>query len=211
MRLLYGRKLIGGPRSYGSGRAITIELSTYAVARLIYSSLCSLDLFVADAGGGWDWAVPDAEVHAFVNDLERPLGTYLYGRRMYEVMAAWETLDDPAPAMRDFASIWRAADKVVYSRTLRSVTTSRTRLERSFSADAVRALKESSSRDLGIGGPGLAAEAIRAGLVDEWHFIVFPVLVGAGKAALPSVRVDLSLVDERRFGNGAVFLRYRTA
>ena len=181
------------------------------MARLIYSTLSSLDHYVADSDGKWEFAVPDAEVHAFVNDLERPIGTYLYGRRVYEVMAVWETLEDPAPEMRDYAELWRAAEKIVYSRTLRGVTTSRTRLERSFDAEAVRTLKESSERDLGIGGPTLAAEAIRAGLVDEWQFLLSPALVGGGKPSLPDgIRIDLELTDTRTFANGTVFLRYRT-
>jgi dihydrofolate reductase len=181
------------------------------VARLIYSTLSSLDHYVADSDGKWEFAVPDAEVHAFVNDLERPIGTYLYGRRVYEVMAVWETLEDPAPAMKDYAAIWRATEKVVYSRTLRKVSTSRTTLERRFEPEAVRALKASSERDLGIGGPTLAAEAIRAGLVDEWQFLLSPALVGGGKPSLPDgIRIDLELTDTRTFGNGAVFLRYRT-
>lgn len=181
------------------------------MARLIYSTLSSLDHYVADADGKWSFAEPDPEVHAFVNAQERGVGTYLYGRRIYEVMAVWETLDDPAPEMREYAEIWRAADKIVYSRTLRNVTTSRTRLSPRFEPDAVRALKESSERDLGIGGPELAAEAIRAGLIDEWQFILSPALVGGGKPSLPDgVRIDLSLVDVRRFEGGAVFLRYVT-
>jgi dihydrofolate reductase len=181
------------------------------VARLIYSTLSSLDHYVADSDGKWEFAVPDAEVHAFVNDLERPVGTYLYGRRVYEVMAVWETLEDPAPAMNDYAAIWRAAEKVVYSRTLRKVSTSRTTLERRFEPEAVRALKAASERDLGIGGPTLAAEAIRAGLVDEWQFLLSPALVGGGKPSLPDgIRIDLELTDTRTFDNGVVFLRYRT-
>jgi dihydrofolate reductase len=181
------------------------------MARLIYSTLSSLDHYVADADGKWGFAEPDPEVHAFVNAQEREVGTYLYGRRVYEVMAVWETIDDPAPEMREYAEIWRAADKIVYSRTLRNVTTSRTQLSPRFEPSAVRALKESSERDLGIGGPELAAEAIRAGLIDEWQFILSPAIVGGGKPSLPDgVRVDLSLVDVRRFANGAVFLRYVT-
>ena len=181
------------------------------MARLIYSTLSSLDHFVADVDGKWEFAEPDPEVHAFVNDMERPLGTYLYGRRVYEVMTVWETLEDPAPEMRDYAEIWRAADKVVYSRTLRKVSTTRTTLQRRFEPDAVRALKDASERDLGIGGPTLAAEAIRAGLVDEWQFLLSPALVGGGKPSLPDgIRIDLELTDSRTFGNGTVFLRYRT-
>lgn len=181
------------------------------MARLIYSTLSSLDHYVADSDGTWEFAEPSPEVHAFVNDMERPIGTYLYGRRVYEVMTVWETLEDPAPEMTDYAAIWRAADKIVYSRTLRKVATTRTTLERRFEPEAVRALKESSERDLGIGGPTLAAEAIRAGLVDEWQFLLSPALVGGGKPSLPAgVRVDLELTDTRTFANGVVFLRYRT-
>ena len=151
-------------------------------------------------------------MHAFVNDLERPIGTSLYGRRMYEVMAAWETLDANEPFMRDFAAIWRAADKVVYSTSLEAVSTSRTRLERVFDPAVVRQMKESAARDLSVGGPGLAALAIAAGLVDECHLFVSPVVVGGGTRALPdNVRLELELLDERRFGHGVVYLRYRVA
>ena len=175
---------------------------------LTYFAICSLDGFIEDADGRFDWAAPDAEVHAFVNDLERPVGTYLYGRGMYETMRAWETLDDPAPEMQDFAQIWRAADKVVYSRTLPDVTTPRTRLEREFDPEAVRELKEAG--EVGIGGAALAAEALRAGVVDELGLLLVPVVVGRGKAALPAdVRLPLELLDERRFAGGAVYLRYR--
>jgi dihydrofolate reductase len=175
---------------------------------LTYFAICSLDGFIEDADGRFDWAAPSAEVHAFVNDLERPVGTYLYGRRMYETMRVWETLDDPAPEMQDFAQIWRAADKVVYSRTLPDVTTPRTRLERAFDADAVRELKERS--EVGIGGAGLAAEALRAGVVDELGLLLVPVVVGRGKAVLPAgLRLPLELLDERRFESGVVYVRYR--
>jgi dihydrofolate reductase len=178
----------------------------------MYSVIASLDGYVADADGRFDWSVPDDEVHAFVNDLERPVGTYLYGRRMYEVMAAWETMDADEPLQRDFAAIWRTADKVVYSRTLETVSTPRTRLERDFDAAAVQRLKESAGSDISIGGPGLAAHALAAGLVDECHLFLSPVSVGGGTRALPDdVRVDLELLDERRFGNGVVYLRYRVA
>jgi dihydrofolate reductase len=173
---------------------------------LVYSALASLDGYVADADGRFEWAAPDAEVHAFVNDLERGVGTMLLGRRMYEVLAVWETLDEPEPEMRDFAEIWRAADKVVYSRTLEEVSTARTRIEREFDPEAVRRLDGVVS----IGGPELAAHAFRAGLVDEIHLFLSPILVGGGTAALPDgVRRELELVEERRFGNGFVFLRYR--
>jgi dihydrofolate reductase len=182
------------------------------VAKLIYSAIASLDGYVEDREGKFDWAAPDNEVFAFVNDLERPIGTYLYGRRMYETMAVWETADsggDQAAPARDFAEIWRAADKVVYSRTLRAVSSERTRLERDFDPAAIRRLKESSARDITVGGAGLAGEAISAGLVDECHLFLGPIVVGGGKRALPDdVRLELELLAERRFGNGVVHLRY---
>jgi dihydrofolate reductase len=183
------------------------------LARVIYSALTSLDGYIEDEQGAFDWAVPDDEVHSFVNDLERPVGTYLYGRRMYEVMAAWETMGtgaDESDTLRDFAEIWRAADKVVYSTTLERTSSSRTRIERSFDPDVVRDMKASASRDVSMGGPELAAEAFRAGLVDECHLLVSPIIVGGGKRALPAdVRLELGLLDERRFGNGVVHLHYR--
>jgi dihydrofolate reductase len=179
-------------------------------ARLVYSAITSLDGCVADAQGGFDWAAPDEEVHAFVNELERPMGTYLYGRRMYEVMRAWETFEGGSAATREYAQIWRAADKTVYSRTLASVSTARTRLERDFDPDAVRALLASAGRDLSVGGPGLAACALEAGLVTELQQILVPALVGNGTRWLPvDVRFDLELLDTREFASGAVFLRYR--
>ena len=183
------------------------------MARLIYSAICSLDGYTADADGKFDWAVPDEEVHAFVNELERPVGTYLYGRRMYETMAAWETLGavpGQSAIAVDFAAIWQAADKVVYSRTLGSVTTARTRLEREFDPAAVARMKAVADRDLTIAGPGLAAHALRAGLVDECHLLLAPVVVGGGTRALPDgLRLRLELLDERRFGSGVAYLRYR--
>jgi dihydrofolate reductase len=184
------------------------------VARLIYSAIASLDLYVADEQGSFEWAAPDEEVHAFVNELEAQIGTHLFGRRMYEVMAAWENLPregDPA-VMRDYASLWKAADKIVYSTTLDDVSSRRTRLESSFDPAAVRELKESAERDISVGGPTLAAEALRAGLVDELHLFLHPVIVGGGTAALPDgLRVALELVDERRFTGGVVHLHYRVA
>jgi dihydrofolate reductase len=184
------------------------------MAKLIYTAITSLDGFIEDAEGRFDWAVPDAEVHAFVNDLERPVGTHLYGRRMYETMAVWQTVGDepglPA-AEADFADVWRALDKVVYSRTLDAVSTPRTRLEREFDPEAVSSMKEAADRDISVGGPGLAQHAFRAGLVDEVHLLVVPVVVGGGKPGLPrDVRVDLELLDERRFGNGVVHMHHRT-
>jgi dihydrofolate reductase len=184
------------------------------MAELIYSAIMSLDGYVADEEGKFDWAEPDDEVHAFVNDLERPIGTNLYGRRMYEVMAYWETahtVPDQPSEILDYAEIWRAADKVVYSTTLEEASTARTRIEREFDPDAVQRMKADAERDLSIGGPTLAAQAIAAGLVDELHLFVAPVVVGGGTRSLPDgVRWDLDLADERRFRNGVVYLRYRT-
>jgi len=180
------------------------------MAKLIYSAIASLDGYVADGDGKWDWSVPDEAVHALVNDLTRPVGTWLLGRRMYDVLVAWETMDDEQPEMRDFADIWRSADKVVYSRTLEQPSSARTRIEREFDPGAVRRIKEESERDLCVGGPELAAQALRAGLVDEIQLFLSPIVVGGGNAALPGdVRVPLELLDERRFGNGVVYLRYR--
>ena len=182
---------------------------------LIYSAITSLDGYVADADGNFDWAVPDEEVHTFVNDLERPVGTYLYGRRMYEVMAGWEDSQAFAEAPRfiqDYAKIWQAADKVVYSRTLETVSSARTRIERDFDPEAVRQMKAQAERGISVGGPGLAAQALGAGLVDEIHLFVAPIVVGGGKQALPdNVRVELELLGERRFANGTVYLRYGIA
>ena len=183
------------------------------MAKLIYSAIMSLDGYVADADGKFDWAVPDEEVHRFVNDLERPVGTYLYGRRMYEVMVAWEdpeTVAGGSPSLQDFAEIWRAADKIVYSKTLDTVSSARTRIERHFDPEAVRRLKEAAERDLTIGGPELAGQALAAGLVEEGRFLIAPAVVGGGKRSLPDdVRLTLDLLDERRFGNGVVYLHYR--
>ena len=176
--------------------------------------IASLDGYIEDKFGSFDWAAPDDEVHTFVNELERPVGTYLYGRRMYETMVYWETahtVADQLPFTLDFAEIWQAADKVVYSRTLEAVSSARTRIERDFDPEAIRQLKAAAGRDLAVGGPDLAAQAIEAGLVDELHFFLAPIVVGGGKKALPdNVRLNLELFDERRFGSGTVFLRYRT-
>lgn len=182
------------------------------MGRLIYSAITSLDGYVADRDGRFDWSVPSDEVHRFVNDLERPIGTYLYGRRLYEVMSAWKNLPaDPgeSPVMADYAEIWRAAEKIVYSTSLTEVTTDRTRLERAFDADAVRQRKADSVQDLSVGGPHLAAQALKAGLVDEIRLLLSPVSVGGGTASLPDdLRLDLDLLEERRFTNGVVHLRY---
>lgn len=183
------------------------------MARLIYSAIASLDGYVEDAGGRFDWAAPDAEVHAFVNELERPIATHLYGRRMYETMAFWETGgsgSDDLPVSRDFAQIWRAAEKVVFSRSLQTVSSTRTRVEREFAPDAIRRLKEGSDTDVTVGGAELAGQAIAAGLVDEIHLLLAPVLVGGGKPALArGVAAQLELIDQRRFTAGVVHLHYR--
>jgi len=184
------------------------------VARLIYSAITSLDGYVADREGNWDWSRPDEEVHRFVNDMERATGTYLLGRRMYEVLSFWESAEfgDDEPVMRDYAEIWRAADKVVYSRTLDDAATARTRLQSEFDPAAVRAMKESAGANISIGGPELAAQALCAGLVDEINLLLSPVVVGGGNPSLPDdLRVDVELLDQRRFGNGAVHLHYRVA
>ena len=183
------------------------------MAKLIYSAIASLDGYIEDEDGKFDWAKPDEEVHTFVNDLARPVGTYLYGRRLYEVMLAWEsvTLAGQPPFIQDFARIWRAADTIVYSKTLEAVSSARTRIERDFDPQAVRQLKAAAGRDLAVGGPALAAQAFEAGLVDEVHLFLAPIVVGGGKHLLPdNVRLELELLDERGFGNGTVHLRYRT-
>jgi dihydrofolate reductase len=184
------------------------------MAKLIYSAIASLDGYIADEDGNFDWAAPDEEVHSFVNDLERPVGTYLYGRQMYQVMVPWETAHtfaDQRPVMQDFARIWQAADKVVYSKTLETVSSARTRIEPDFDPEAVRQMKAQTERDITVGGPDLAAQAIKAGLVDEFHLFFVPIVVGGGNQALPDhVRLKLELLDERRFGNGVVHLRYAT-
>jgi dihydrofolate reductase len=184
------------------------------MAHLIYSAISSLDGYIEDMNGNFDWAAPDEEVHGFINDLERSAGTHLYGRRMYETLMVWETdpnLAADSPLMRDFAEIWQAADKFVYSRTLEAVSTRKTQLERTFDPDTIRQLKEAVEQDILIGGPELAAYAFRSGLIDECHLFLTPIIVGGGKPCLPAnVRLELELLEERRFGNGMVFLRYRT-
>jgi dihydrofolate reductase len=183
------------------------------MAKLIYTSIASLDGYVADADGNFDWAEPDEEVHSFVNDLDRPVGTFLLGRRMYEVLVTWETLQtaDQPPFIQDFRDIWLAADKIVYSKTLAAPSSARTRIDRTFDADEVRQMKASAGRDLTVGGPDLAAQAIKAGLVDECHVFLAPIVVGGGTRFISDgVRLELELVDERRFGGGMVHLHYRT-
>jgi dihydrofolate reductase len=184
------------------------------LAKLIYTAISSLDGYVADEDGNFDWAEPDAEVHAFVNDLERPVGTYLCGRRLYEVMVVWETMPtvDEPPVIKDYADIWRAAEKIVYSKTLETVSSARTRIERSFDPEAVRQMLASATTDISVGGAELAAQALKAGLVDECHLFLVPWVVGGGKRALPdNVRLKLELLDERRFRSGVVYLHYRIA
>jgi dihydrofolate reductase len=184
------------------------------MAKLTYTAITSVDGYIEDREGKFDWAAPDEEVHAFVNDLVRVAGTHLYGRRMYETMVYWEDPPDLAsepPSVRDFAEIWQAADKVVYSRTLQQVASAKTRIEREFDPEAVRRLKATAGAEITVGGPELAAQAVEAGLVDELHLFLVPVVVGGGKRALPGsgVRVGFELLDERRFGNGTVYLHYR--
>jgi dihydrofolate reductase len=184
------------------------------MAKLIYSAIASLDGNVADENGNFDWAEPDEEVHRFVNDLERRIGTYLYGRRMYETMVYWETaltIADQPTVERDFAQIWQAADKIVYSRSLDAVSSVRTRIEREFDPTAVQQLKHQADRDLTVGGPHLAGRALAAGLVDELQLFLTPIVVGGGNAVFPkNVRLKLDVLEERRFDNGVVYLRYRT-
>ncbi|NMR28742.1 dihydrofolate reductase family protein [Crystallibacter degradans] len=182
------------------------------MTNLIYSAIASLDGYIADEQGRFDWSMPDEEVHAFINDLQRQIGTYLFGRRMYEVMTAWEGLSNDAglPAVEhDFATMWDTTDKVVYSRTLETASSARTRIERNFAPDEVRRMKDETDRDLAVGGSELAAEALRAGLVDECHLFLSPIALGCGKRFLADgIRIELELLDERRFGNGVVYLRY---
>jgi dihydrofolate reductase len=181
------------------------------MAKLLYTAITSLDGYINDETGGFEWAMPDEEEHALCNDLDRAVGTHLYGRRLYEVMRYWEDPDaGSTPVELDYADVWQASDKVVYSSTLDTVDTTRTRIERSFDPDAVREMKAAADRDLSVGGAGLAAHAFVAGLVDEIHLLLHPVVVGGGTRALPDgVRVDLELLDERRFATGVVYVRYR--
>ena len=184
------------------------------MAKLIYAAIASLDGYLEDEDGRSDWGMPDEEVHAFANDLERPIGTHLYGRRMYETMVFWETASTEAqPAVfGDYAALWRAAEKIVYSRTLQTVSSAKTRIEREFDRDAVRRLKQSTGADIAVGGAELAGQAIGAGLVDECHLFLCPIVVGGGKRAVPdNVRAQLELLDERRFRNGVVHLHYRVS
>lgn len=184
------------------------------MAQLIYSAISSLDGYIEDRDGNFDWAMPDEEVHRFINNLERNAGTYLYGRRMYEIMTVWETdpnLAADSPLTQDFAQVWQAAEKIVYSKTLTAASTRKTRIERNFDPEAIRQLKKTAHHDIAIGGPELAAHAFRSGLIDECHLFLAPIVVGGGKPALPDdVRLELELLEERRFDNGMVFLRYRT-
>lgn len=192
------------------------------MAKLIYAAITSLDGYIADKDDKFDWAMPDKEVHAAVNDIERPIGTYLYGRRMYEVMVFWETAQTVpgqppfVPGLelpeRDFAKMWRAADKIVYSKSIEAVSSSRTRIERTFDPAVVRQMKSRAGRDITVGGPNLAAQMIKARLVDEYHLFVNPIVVGGGKKWLPDdVLLKLELIAERRFGNGVVHVHYRAS
>jgi dihydrofolate reductase len=184
------------------------------VASLIYSVIASLDGYIEDKDGRFGWAAPGEEVHAFVNELERPVGTYLYGRRMYETMVFWESppgLTEQPSAEQEFAGIWQSANKIVYSKTLETVMSARTRIERDFDPEAVRRMKAATAHDFTVGGAELAARAIKAGLVDEYQLFLVPVVVGGGKRALPAndVRMNLELLEERRFRDGTVYLHYR--
>jgi dihydrofolate reductase len=183
------------------------------MTKLIYTAISSLDGYVADTEGNFDWSAPDEEVHRFVNELERPIGTYLLGRRMYEVLLYWETAptgNGEPSAGQEYAKIWQGADKIIYSKSLEQVSSARTRIEREFDSQAIQQLKAAATRDLSVGGPTLAAQAIELGLVDECHLFLSPIVVGGGNPALPdNVRLGLELLDERRFGNGVVHLHYR--
>lgn len=180
------------------------------MANLVYTVLTSLDGYIEDEDGKFDWSMPSAELHQFINDLERPVGTYLYGRRLYETMVYWETPPaDSDPVELDYAGVWKSAEKIVYSKTLKEVSSERTRIERDFEPEAIRGLKATAEKEISVGGANLAAQAIKAGLVDEYRIFVFPVIIGGGKRALPdNARLDLELVDEHRFENGVVYLRY---
>jgi len=184
------------------------------MAHLIYIANSSLDGYTEEMDGNFDWTTPDEEGFRFITNLVRATGTHLYGRRMYKTMMGWETDPDLAaesPLRRDFAEIWQAADKIVYSRTLEAASTRKTQIERNFNPEAIRQLKEAVEQDILIGGPALAAHAFRSGLIDECHLFLVPIIVGGGKQSLPdNVRLELELLEERRFGNGVVFLRYRT-
>jgi dihydrofolate reductase len=185
------------------------------MAKLICTALTSLDGYIADEHGDFDWAAPDSDVHAFINDLEHPIGTYLYGRRLYEAMVYWEnapTQPNQSPPVLDYATLWQAADKIVYSTTVKTASSARTRIERAFDPSVIRAMKDAADRDLSIGGPTLATHAFRAGLVDEVRLFVSPLTVGGGKPSLPDrLRLNLQLLDQRTFDNGVVYLQYRVA
>lgn len=185
------------------------------MAKLIYIANTSLDGYIEDPHGSFDWGVPSEDLHRLFNDLERPIGTYLYGRRLYETMVHWDSpvaVDNQPLYIRDFAAIWRGAEKIVYSTTLKAASTDRTRIECEFDANTVRAMKTAETRDMTVGGASLAGQAIRAGLVDELSLVVWPRILGGGKPALPAdVPMKLDLLDERRFSDGVVYLKYRTA
>jgi dihydrofolate reductase len=183
------------------------------MAHLIYSAISSLDGYIEDKDGNFDWAMPGEEVHTFINNLERTVGTYLLGRRMYEIMMVWETdpnLAADSPLMQDFAQAWQAADKIVYSKTLASTSTRKTKIERNFDPEAIKQLKKTAQHDISIGGPELAAHAFQSGLIDECHLFLTPIIVGGGKPSLPdNVLLELELLAERRFSNGTVYLHYQ--
>ncbi|MBG0740993.1 dihydrofolate reductase family protein [Paeniglutamicibacter antarcticus] len=184
------------------------------MAKLIYSGITSLDGYTADRDGNFDWSMPDEEVHTFINNLERPIGTYLLGRKMYQIMTFWEAvpnLQDQPLFVQDFAAVWRAAEKVVFSTTLGAVSSARTRIEANFDPGMIRRLKARADADISVGGPELAGHAIRAGLVDEYQRFITPWVVGGGTRFLPrDVALRLELIDQHRFANGVVYVRYRT-
>ncbi len=196
-------------------RRSPIPRKEITMAKLIFSAITSLDGYIEDEDGNFDWGAPDEEVFSFINDLERPVGTYLYGRRTYETMVYWETAQTVAgepPCVRDFTELWQAADKIVYSKSLETVSSAKTRIERKFDPRVIQEMKSSQEQDITVGGPNLAAEAFKAGLVDECQLFLTPIVVGGGKSSLPNnVRLDLELLSERRFRSGVVFLHYRTA
>ena len=184
------------------------------MAKLIYSMITSLDGYAAAAEGDLGTGAEDEEVHTFIGDIFRPVRTFLYGRRMYETMVFWETADaepDVPPHILEYARDWQAAEKIVYSTTLQSVSSAKTKIERTFDPDAIRKLKAESDHDISVDGPNLAAQAIRAGLVDEYHLFITTSVVGGGKRFFPEgVRLDMELVDERTFKTGLIYARYST-
>jgi dihydrofolate reductase len=184
------------------------------MARLVYAVLASLDGYVADEAGNFDWAAPGEDVHRFINELERSVGTYLFGRRLYEIMAVWQDFPDieqEPEVIGEYAAIWQSADKIVYSETLAAVTTPKTRLDRSFDPQSVRAMVTDQEQDVSIGGPTLASHALRAGIVDDIHLFIVPHIVGGGTPCWPAgLPLQLDLAEQERFSDGTVYLHYTT-